>query len=275
MRASCSDAGPQHPARSGLVERMSPVSFAGPKRANPPGIAFRDLRRSTSSSSATGLRPPRCRDPVAPAGGSPAAGHHPAGQDAIMKSHDAAIRAEAHDWGDRVEIGNGMAVHLAPMRHWTARGLFDRNKALWPPSCWRRRAGSSTTSVIPAMATATIFREAKRRFGGFRLAILPIGAYEPRWFMRDQHMNPAEAVQVMIDCGRGGRWPITGARCSSPTRPSRRRARPLLQRWPSAASRRSCSAPSGRATCWNSPPPRPDARRRPYLICRPRSRRSR
>ena len=37
----------------------------------------------------------------------------------------------AHDWGDRVDIGNGMAVHLASMRHWTARGLFDRNKALW------------------------------------------------------------------------------------------------------------------------------------------------
>jgi L-ascorbate metabolism protein UlaG (beta-lactamase superfamily) len=45
------------------------------------------------------------------------------------------------------------------------------------------------------------FRRARERNGPFRLAILPIGAYEPRWFMRDQHMNPAEAVQALIDCG--------------------------------------------------------------------------
>jgi L-ascorbate metabolism protein UlaG (beta-lactamase superfamily) len=45
------------------------------------------------------------------------------------------------------------------------------------------------------------FRRARGRHGPFRLAILPIGAYEPRWFMRDQHMNPAESVQAFIDCG--------------------------------------------------------------------------
>jgi L-ascorbate metabolism protein UlaG (beta-lactamase superfamily) len=44
------------------------------------------------------------------------------------------------------------------------------------------------------------FRDARERHGPFRLAILPIGAYEPRWFMRDQHMNPAESVQAFIDC---------------------------------------------------------------------------
>jgi L-ascorbate metabolism protein UlaG (beta-lactamase superfamily) len=45
------------------------------------------------------------------------------------------------------------------------------------------------------------FRNARERHGPFRLAILPIGAYEPRWFMRDQHMNPVESVQASIDCG--------------------------------------------------------------------------
>ena len=46
-----------------------------------------------------------------------------------------------------------------------------------------------------------LFRRARERHGSFKLAILPIGAYEPRWFMRDQHMNPAEAVQALVDCG--------------------------------------------------------------------------
>jgi len=47
------------------------------------------------------------------------------------------------------------------------------------------------------------FRGARERHGPFKLAILPIGAYEPRWFMRDHHMNPAEAVLALIDCGAG------------------------------------------------------------------------
>jgi len=45
------------------------------------------------------------------------------------------------------------------------------------------------------------FRSARERHGPFKLAVLPIGAYEPRWFMRDHHMNPAEAVQALIDSG--------------------------------------------------------------------------
>jgi L-ascorbate metabolism protein UlaG (beta-lactamase superfamily) len=45
------------------------------------------------------------------------------------------------------------------------------------------------------------FRRVRDRYGPLKLAILPIGAYEPRWFMRDQHMNPAEAVQALLDCG--------------------------------------------------------------------------
>ena len=48
-----------------------------------------------------------------------------------MKDAHSAIRAEAYDWKDRVKLGNGLAVTLVPTRHWSARGLFDRNKALW------------------------------------------------------------------------------------------------------------------------------------------------
>ena len=55
----------------------------------------------------------------------------PLGNDLTMRGADPAIRAEAFDWHDRVELGNGVAVTLVPTRHWSARGLFDRNKALW------------------------------------------------------------------------------------------------------------------------------------------------
>ena len=55
----------------------------------------------------------------------------PLGNDATMRSADSAIRAEAFDWHDRIDLGNGVAVTLVPTRHWSARGLFDRNKSLW------------------------------------------------------------------------------------------------------------------------------------------------
>jgi L-ascorbate metabolism protein UlaG (beta-lactamase superfamily) len=183
-------------------ERVSPVSFAGPKRVNAPGVAFEALPKIDlvlvshghydhldveTLSRLQAVHQPRVITPL--------------GQDAIMKAFDPAIRAEAHDWGDRVAIGNDMAVHLAPMRHWTARGLFDRNKALWAAFVVEAPGGLVYHIGDTGYGDGHHFREAKRRFGGFRLAILPIGAYEPRWFMRDQHMNPAEAVQVMIDCG--------------------------------------------------------------------------
>ena len=55
----------------------------------------------------------------------------PLGNDVTMRDADGAIKAEAFDWQGRVELGNGVAVTLVPTRHWSARGLFDRNKALW------------------------------------------------------------------------------------------------------------------------------------------------
>ena len=183
-------------------ERFSPFSFVGPKRVNPPGIAFEKLPKIDlvlvshghydHLDLATLSRLAAAHDPRVIA---------PLGQDAIMTAHDPAIRVEAHDWGDRVEIGNGMAVHLAPSRHWTARGLFDRNKALWAAFIVETPAGHIYHIGDTGYGNGHHFREAKARFGGFRLAILPIGAYEPRWFMSDQHMNPDEAVQVMLDCG--------------------------------------------------------------------------
>ena len=118
-----------------------------------------------------------------------------------MASNDAAIRAEAFDWNERVEIGNGVAVTLVATRHWTARGLFDRNKALWASFVLETPAGKLYLVADSGYGTGAHFRRVRETHGPLRAAILPIGAYEPRWFMREMHMNPEDAVKALVDCG--------------------------------------------------------------------------
>jgi L-ascorbate metabolism protein UlaG (beta-lactamase superfamily) len=183
-------------------ERASPFTFAGPKRVNAPGIAFEALPPidvvlvshghydhldvATLSRLAAAHRP-RVITPL--------------GNDTIMRNHDPAIRADGFDWGDRVALGTGMAVTLAPMRHWTARTFLDRNKALWAAFVLETPAGRIYLVGDSGYGDGHHFRAARDRHGPFRLAVLPIGAYEPRWFMQDQHMNPAESVRAFRECG--------------------------------------------------------------------------
>jgi L-ascorbate metabolism protein UlaG (beta-lactamase superfamily) len=183
-------------------ERASPFTFVGPKRAHDPGIAFDDLPKidavivshchydhldlKTLSQLAARFDP-RVITPL--------------GNDTIMKAHDPAIRAEAYDWGDRVELSRDVALELAPMRHWSARGLSDRNKALWAAFVIETPAGKIYHVGDSGYGTGHHFKTARKKYGPFKLAILPIGAYEPRWFMRDMHMNPPEAVRAFADCG--------------------------------------------------------------------------
>jgi L-ascorbate metabolism protein UlaG (beta-lactamase superfamily) len=125
----------------------------------------------------------------------------PLGNDTTMRNADEAVRAEAFDWHDRVELGNGVAVTLVPTRHWTARGLFDRNKALWASFVLETPAGKIYIVCDSGYGQGKHFRRVAEAHGPLRLAILPIGAYEPRWFMQDQHMNPSDAVKALSDCG--------------------------------------------------------------------------
>ena len=182
--------------------RASPFRHVAPKRVNDPGIAFADLppidvvlvshAHYDHLDTATLSRL--------------AAAHHPQvitplGNDAIMRAHDKAIAAEAYDWHDRVEIGRDAAVTLVPTRHWSARNLSDRNMSLWASFVIEVPAGRMYFVGDSSYGEGGHFRDARQRYGPFQLALLPIGAYEPRWFMADQHMNPAEAVQAFIDCG--------------------------------------------------------------------------
>jgi L-ascorbate metabolism protein UlaG (beta-lactamase superfamily) len=77
--------------------------------------------------------------------------------------------------------------------------LYDRNISLWASFVIETPGGRIYFVADSGYGDGRHFRSARERHGPFRLAILPIGAYEPRWFMRDQHMNPAEAVQAFID----------------------------------------------------------------------------
>lgn len=183
-------------------ERCSPFTFAGPKRHNAPGIDFGKLPKIdavlvshchydhldvVTLSKLAAIHSPRVITPL--------------GNDTIMREHDPAIRAEAHDWGDTVSLGNGVAVTLAPMRHWSARSFLDRNKALWAAFVITTPAGKIFHVGDSGFGDGHHFRTARETYGPFRLAILPIGAYEPRWFMSDQHMNPEEAVKALGECG--------------------------------------------------------------------------
>jgi L-ascorbate metabolism protein UlaG (beta-lactamase superfamily) len=79
--------------------------------------------------------------------------------------------------------------------------MSDRNEALWASFVIETPGGRIYFVADSGYGDGGHFRAARERHGPFRLAILPIGAYEPRWFMRDQHMNPAESVQAFADCG--------------------------------------------------------------------------
>ena len=183
-------------------ERASPFSFAGPRRHNDPGIAFEALPRIdvvlvshghydhldvATLSRLVAQFSPRIITPL--------------GNDVTMAGADAAIKAEAYDWKDRVDLGNDVAVTLVPTRHWSARGLFDRNKALWASFVLETPAGKLYIVCDSGYGEGKHFRRVAEQHGPLRLAILPIGAYEPRWFMKDQHMNPSDAVKALADCG--------------------------------------------------------------------------
>lgn len=180
-------------------ERASPFSFAGPKRVAAPGVPLDILppldailvthnhydHLDLATLDALHLRGP-CRIIV------------PLGNDTIIRRHNAELLVEAHDWGDRVPLSAEAAVTLVPCHHWSSRWLGDRRMALWTAFVIETPDGPVYHIGDTAYRDGAIFHEIPERFGRPRLAIIPIGAYAPRWFMRDQHVEPAESVRIFV-----------------------------------------------------------------------------
>ena len=127
----------------------------------------------------------------------------PLGNDAILRRHDRSIDAEAHDWGGRAVLSGQVSVHLEPAFHWSARGLGDRRMALWCAFVIETPDGSIYHIADTGWGNGSFFSAVREKHGAPRLAILPIGAYEPRWFMQEQHVDPEESVRIFT---------LTGAR---------------------------------------------------------------
>jgi L-ascorbate metabolism protein UlaG (beta-lactamase superfamily) len=107
-------------------------------------------------------------------------------------------RVEELDWWQSAQT-TPLPVTLTPAQHFSARTPFDRNEALW--GGFVLSAGASRIYFAGDTAYAPFFHDIRERLGPIDLALLPIGAYEPRWFMHVVHMNPAEAVRAHLDLG--------------------------------------------------------------------------
>ena len=182
-------------------ERASPVSFAGPKRVTPPGVPFEDLpeidlvllshNHYDHLDLATLGRLHQAHDPLVIT---------PLGNDAIIRDQVAAMRVTTGDWGQSIQAGLA-TIHFEPCHHWSARGMNDRSMALWAAFVIETGGGKILHIGDTGFDNGRPYKNARERHGKFRAVILPVGAYEPRWFMKDQHQNPAEAIDGFLMSG--------------------------------------------------------------------------
>jgi len=101
-------------------------------------------------------------------------------------------------WWSETRVG-GVTFGFVPAKHWTRRTPWDTNASHW--GGWVMRHGEDCLYFAGDSGYAGFFREIGARYGDIRVALIPIGAYEPEWFMRDSHMSPEEAVQTFADVG--------------------------------------------------------------------------
>ncbi len=182
------------------ADRAGPNRWLGARRVAPPGIAFDKLPKIDlvlishnhyDHLNLASLKRIHDRDGALIV--------VPLGNEAIIRKDHPEIRVKPLDWGDSLAIGKGVRIHLARQQHWSARTWWDTNEALWGAHIIETPGGNIYFAGDAGYGAGDNFRAARKKFGPFRLAILPIGAYAPRWFMEYAHMNPEEATQAFLD----------------------------------------------------------------------------
>jgi len=177
--------------------RASPVQWAGPRRLTAPGLALDALppidvvlvsHNHYDHLDAASVRGIAHRHPSA-------RWFAPLGVARYVRRWGGRAVTEL-DWWDAFDA-DGLRVACVPAQHASGRTPFDRMRTLW---CgWTLRAGTHTIYFAGDTAYHPEFGEIARRHGPFHLCVLPVGAYEPRWFMRPVHVNPDEAVRAYTD----------------------------------------------------------------------------
>ena len=174
-------------------ERASPLSWVGPKRRRRPGVRMEDLPLIDavliSHNHFDHLDLPTLRQ-LATRGRS---NFVVAARCARLLRSQGIESVRELDWGESLAI-SGVTIHCVPALHFSARGIFDRNKTLW---CgYVIEYPESLVYFAGDTAFGSHFDQIRKKFGSPQLALLPIGAYEPRWFMSPVHMAPEEAVRA-------------------------------------------------------------------------------
>jgi N-acyl-phosphatidylethanolamine-hydrolysing phospholipase D len=118
-----------------------------------------------------------------------------------------ARRVAELDWSQHADVdhaaGAKVRIQALPARHWTRRSFHGTNRRLW--CSWVLRGdGGPAVYFTGDSGYCAAFQEIGREHGPFDAALIPIGAYEPRWFMEPAHMNPEEAVRTYLDLGGAG-----------------------------------------------------------------------
>lgn len=172
-------------------ERTSPVSFLGPKRVRKPAVKFSNLppidivlvghNHYDHLDIETLVKLNEKFSPTFIVG---------LGVEKLLKENDIQ-NIVSLDWGESFE-SSGMKYTFVPCKHWSARGLFDRNTTLWGSFIIK---GSKQIYFASDTGYSDHFKDQFKKYGKMDVSLIPIGAYEPRWFMKDQHMNPRESVR--------------------------------------------------------------------------------